>query len=378
MIQYHHYSVMFQRWLGDTKKARQSGENYNVFWILNLSSAEVRTHSAFLADLLNPQGWHEQKETFLELFINQLSGILKNRDTQTENPHVSKVAFEDFDVRNAVARKEITIGKISEDKTDGGRIDICIKDTTGKAIIIENKIYAVDGENQLQRYHNYAKEKHPNKFILLYLTLFGDEPSSYSKGSLEKEDYFCISYHTFIREWLEKCENKAANHMLLKSTITQYINLIKYLTHQTINEDMAKEIAEIINGKTENLKAAFAIQQSMPQVRQQIILKLNESLNQWAEKNSLKLSGALTHKEYSKIWLCKDHWQSKICLSFYKSDFSEFRIGVGKGFDEQDEHDKVFLEREFLRTSVIRLISHPMITPIKQLTSGLGSSMMKK
>ena len=37
-----------------------SGENYNIFRILQMGSSEVRLHSAFIADLLNPKGNHGQ------------------------------------------------------------------------------------------------------------------------------------------------------------------------------------------------------------------------------------------------------------------------------------------------------------------------------
>jgi len=43
------------------KIARITGENFNVFNVLKLSTSEVRTHSALLAELLNPEGSHGQK-----------------------------------------------------------------------------------------------------------------------------------------------------------------------------------------------------------------------------------------------------------------------------------------------------------------------------
>src|SRR5688500_17218697 len=46
-----------------------TGENFNIFRILKVDSNEVRTHSAFLAELLNPKGSHGQKDVFLKLFI---------------------------------------------------------------------------------------------------------------------------------------------------------------------------------------------------------------------------------------------------------------------------------------------------------------------
>ena len=52
--------------------AEITGENFNVFRILGLSSSEVRTHSAFIAELLNPKGSHNQKQIFLKLFCEDV------------------------------------------------------------------------------------------------------------------------------------------------------------------------------------------------------------------------------------------------------------------------------------------------------------------
>ena len=44
------------------KIAKLTGENFNIFEVLGLTTNEVRTHSAFIAELLNPKGSHDQNE----------------------------------------------------------------------------------------------------------------------------------------------------------------------------------------------------------------------------------------------------------------------------------------------------------------------------
>lgn len=44
-----------------------TSENFNIFRILKLESSEVRLHSAFIAELLNPKGNHGQKDKFLKI-----------------------------------------------------------------------------------------------------------------------------------------------------------------------------------------------------------------------------------------------------------------------------------------------------------------------
>ena len=136
---------------------REQGDLFNIFNIVGLRTEEVRLHSAFIAELLNPQGSHGASSLFLQAFLEQIGlnrGYLDYKKCST----------------NIVER---IIGPVT--KTEGGRIDIIIED--GKhAIIIENKIYATDQPNQLLRYHNYGKKMFPNGFCLLYLTLDGHEP----------------------------------------------------------------------------------------------------------------------------------------------------------------------------------------------------------
>ena len=52
--------------------AEITGEKFNIFGVLNLTSNEVRTHSAFIGELLNRRGSHGLKDIPLKLFIKIL------------------------------------------------------------------------------------------------------------------------------------------------------------------------------------------------------------------------------------------------------------------------------------------------------------------
>ena len=52
------------------EKARKTGENFNVFSIMNMEWDEVKTHSAIIGELLNPKGTHAQGSVFQKLFID--------------------------------------------------------------------------------------------------------------------------------------------------------------------------------------------------------------------------------------------------------------------------------------------------------------------
>lgn len=205
-------SKVIQKEKTQKEEKQKRGEYFNIFSVLRLETKEVRLHSAFLAELLNPKGSHGLGKQFLELFLNMV--VRKNK----ENFY--------FEIENAKVHVEYYIGIISEDKKSGGRIDLLIEDGKGNAIIIENKINAGDQEYQLLRYNNFAKDKYKSNYKVLYLTKDGGEASEYSTDK-ENFKYQCISYRNNILPWLECCEQAAVRHPLIRETIHQYIINLK-------------------------------------------------------------------------------------------------------------------------------------------------------
>lgn len=216
-----------------------TGENFNVFSVLKMDSKEVRMHSAFIGELLNPNGSHGLKEEPLKIFID----LLKSKFDKTEiKEEETKLIADKFilNTESTITTIEKYIGFTNDDKTEGGRIDILIEDKNKKAIIIENKIYAFEQTNQLIRYNNYSKEA-----PILYLTLEGAAPTSHGDLIVNRH-YFNISYKEDIKEWLELCLKEAVEYPMLREVIKQYIYLIKKLTNQTTNNRMNNEIKKLI------------------------------------------------------------------------------------------------------------------------------------
>jgi hypothetical protein len=214
--------------------AEYSGENYNVFDILGVHSNEL-SHTAILTNLLDPKGKHGQKDVFLKLFLEQIENRFKRE------PHFYYGFLNKFDTKNATAKKEIHLGEVNFEKAEGGRVDIVI--TSGiQNIVIENKIYAGDQEQQLLRYKNHF-ESQP----IIYLTLDGSEPLKNSTGGLAlNTDFICCSYQSDIKEWLEKCIKEMVNKPFIRETLNQYLILIQRLTNQSNNKKMSKEIRDLI------------------------------------------------------------------------------------------------------------------------------------
>ncbi len=245
------------------------GETFNIFSILGIESKENKTHSNFIAELLNPNGSHLQGSVFLDLFIKTI-GYNKTLDFQ-----------------NTQVIKEFYLGKKTQ--TNGGRIDILIKDSNN-IISIENKIYAGDQENQLIRYRNYEKKINQ----VYYLTLFGNEASDFStldiSNSIENKeyklengkDYFTLSYSYDILNWLKLCHQKSVNIPQLRESIKQYILLIQKLTNQNMNDRQKMidllfenhESAKIISTEFNSLRHRIR-----SQFRKDVVQKLKNNFN---------------------------------------------------------------------------------------------------
>lgn len=280
----------------------ERGEDFNIFRVMHMESDEVYTHSAVIAELLNPKGSHGCGDTFLKLFLELLPSPF-------DSP---------FDTQDAKTEVEVVIGEITDE--EGGRMDVLIE-SKGQAIIIENKIYAGDQHNQLLRYYNYAEKQYrKGKYKLLYLTLDGKSPSESSTGKRleENEDFYCISYAGEIRQWLLFCLTQAVQKPLVREIIVQYINLINKLTHQDMESNVKAELLELCSNP-QNMEALLWISNNFSIVVQKIMEKeFVPQLQEIADANGFKLF----IKNDGKDWL-NTAWMS---FSFRKEEWSVFEI----------------------------------------------------
>ncbi len=278
------------------RKARQSrGEYFNVFNVLGLRAEEVRLHSAFIATLLNPEENHGVGDAFLRAFLRK-AGLDDNY-----------INADNLNTDNIVER---AIGYKNDDETEGGRIDIIIEDGT-HAVIVENKIYAGDQNNQLLRYSNFGKKNFPKGFKMIYLTLFGNEASESSTGG-EKIDYICMSYRNDITAWLTECARIAFDRPLVRETINQYIQLINQLTGRNMEDKHLEEVVKIA-GRDENLDSTIAIIEAQYKIAEELRKEyIIEPLRKFTEENGYKLT---TDGDSPVIRISKhDDWE-KGCIA---------------------------------------------------------------
>ena len=240
--------------------ATSTGSDFNIFKILGLSANEVRLHSSLLAELLNPLGSHGQGSRFLCAFKSMLLDKMADENGYCEQ---NRQNLRDFDIAMAKVFVEYGIGVVSDDYMSGGRIDIMLVDSNNRRILIENKIYAGDQKHQMVRYHAYDPDA-----TLLYLNLYGAEPTDDSKGKgtsreLCDADYLCLSYAVDIISWLQQCHKEASGFPLLRESVTQYINLLKHMTNQSERINMQNDIKEMIKSNPDTVNIIEACQQAL-------------------------------------------------------------------------------------------------------------------
>lgn len=291
------------------KLAKSTGENFNIFSVMGMESNEVKTHSAIIGELLNPKGSHGLEDKPLKLFVELVVKPLYRLEDGTYGNFEEKF---NFDFESTCSKVEEFAGKISEDSTEGGRIDIVIKDNKEKVFLIENKIYAGEQKNQLGRYNKF----YPNAPIL-FLTLDGKD--SETAHELEKNNhYFTISYEKEILLWLQECVKEAVKFPMLREVIYQYINLIKKLTNQTMNTELKKEISELIKN---NFIESSQIANNFEEVKNEIITDFFKDVaiafNQSNENIDWEM---FLNENNSNQYFIKNRNWSNVALAIWKKD----------------------------------------------------------
>ena len=281
------------------ENVKKEKDLFNVFEVLKLENVEKK-HSAFIAELLNPKGSHKQSSKYLKLFFQRLN-----------------LRYDDL--CNVVCEK-----KVESEKYGKGFIDIFLEtDKKENSVVIENKIYADDQNNQLAKYHDV----YPNA-QLLYLTLDGKEPSTKSLDGLPNNLYKSISYDTFILEWLKNCLDKTDSKYRIYSLIDQYRELILKLTGQGMIQEEKRELVSEFTSTEDKLKLFFYIMQCQLEMKKRFDDKIREWLLHLATELNVKISNdEKLWVKYSKIDIIfNERWT--MTVEFQKEYYGVFIVGL--------------------------------------------------
>jgi len=308
-----------------------SGGRFNMFRVLGVNHYET-THSAILAELLDPKGSHGLKKDFLEAFVKIA---------------FSSEAFQIFDVEDAHVYTEYY--------TADGRVDILIEDGKGHAIIIENKIYAGDQEEQLKRYNKFAQNKYGDaNYRILYLTLDGSEASENSSDGVGYEQ---LSFEKDIISWLDECVKIATRFPLVRETLVQYINHLKTLTNQDMNKKNTDEIVQLLSSSKENIEAAFTVFENIQALRSNLAERLIARLNEIAKELDIQVevgSQFIKGEKYAKFIFKISKWEYfDIQFEFEKGNFIELGYMYKlRNDDNRPEESIEYLSPKFQRHNI--------------------------
>ena len=270
------------------KKRADTGEFFNVF-LVNGVKIDEDTHSAILADLLNPNGSHRQGAVFLKHFLNlELLGLTNSSDHGELN---------DFYVKRKANSKY-------------GEIDIFLEKKDYACIIIENKIHdAPDQDSQLYRYYKYAKKRFSDEQIrLIYLTRRdGRVPNKNSLRGKDGEEaldigrVICMSYESDIVEWLEDClkEVKAATETIpIREVLSQYQEHVKELTGLPTKKDFSMDkITKILTNDYDLIiELNKSITEAKKRIQYEFFEKLKEKITKVCDIKMLNGSNVITAK----------------------------------------------------------------------------------
>ncbi len=214
-----------------------SGEAFNIFQITKIERAEVNTHSAMIAELLSPRGSHGKGALFLKHLLS------------------------DMGIEYSCSLKEAEVRKEQSFAVDQGRVDVVVH-LRDQIILIENKIDAQDGYQQLKKYADAGRES-GKPWHLWYLTKDGRDAEEFSHQGVE---YRRVSYREHILNWLEQCITLSVDTPALEHALIQYRNLVQKITGASMTNTLQNELTRLLS-LGENFKHADAIAKALPRAK---------------------------------------------------------------------------------------------------------------
>ena len=302
-------------------------QEFNIFRICGIAHYELR-HSAIIAEFLNPEGSHGCKAFFLRHFFDTIGIEYKN--VELENAKI-----------------------YTEYATTCGRFDIFI-DLGNKSVIIENKVYASEGNGQLASYRQYL-DKHKGG-DLIYLTPRGEKSSAPQSENIE---YKAISYQKDIKNWLADCIVHIPDE---KNKMTEFLRqYIKFWEDLLVsNSGMLREIVDCIQN---NFNAARVVAEQFDFAKAQMVLEylgnydILTELIPAAVKNEWKLS--IVNDSIEKI-----NTGRGLDFNFeYSTDLYAIRYG--------------FCSYYFVNPRVIIIIDNKIIPLLSALNKEFGNTKME-
>ncbi|WP_301171812.1 PD-(D/E)XK nuclease family protein [Brevibacillus nitrificans] len=274
------------------EKLQSHVNSFNPLKVLRMNHYEIR-HSNVLGWLLDPLGNHNLQDQFLKKWMIEVLLLSDNEQAKARIPEISESDFLLKHYMDIEVHREWNPRNKGKTPQSNRFIDVLlISHQHQLAIIIENKVRAGEGTDQLPDYYEMVKEKYGSYTILpIYLTLFRDAPSDERYLSFSHLDLFML-LNRFIHSQADSMNQKVylfiQDYLKILEELTlpdeQFQDMCEdlYLRHKTaietiigmdlgtikLDEKYAKETYELIrrhkevshyiknNGEIDHFKAA--------------------------------------------------------------------------------------------------------------------------
>jgi hypothetical protein len=231
---------------------------FNIFEAVGMVRQEVR-HSAFLAYLLDPQREHGLGDAFLTRLLQEAVKRARDNGLAFDSP-VSPIDLALWSLDSATVLLE------------WNSIDILVLDSVNQlAVIIENKIFTGEHDNQLARYYQIVRNHYPDwKIIGLYLS-----PSGVPVIDETQRKYTPIDYELVCSLLVELMERRAGSlGDEAKMVINHYIQLVQ---RYIVSDEIPRLCREIYR---KHKQAIDLIIQNIPDQQSAMYKKLEELIKE--------------------------------------------------------------------------------------------------
>ena len=300
--------------------------DFNIFSQLLNPYDEVNLHSKLIYSILNDCKF---KKEFMLSFL-KTTDIISADD-------VSPNDFKIIDVE----REKIF---------SNGRLDLFIsfkvKDKN-YVIIIENKIFARDQYEQMDRYIEFANNYQADIKKIFYLTLLGNAPSEDSASNLDQVNL--ISYDNEILTWIENCIKISAREPALREVLIQYADLLEKITGKDV--DYTMDVKNFLLESPENFNMANSIQPAIIDAKTNLQMrfwtKLENSLDEML-KNFPDLNYRKTDRD-EDLGPVNPWYSETIIKNFYHKAKKTSYYGIIYSLGQVKDIGELFLKFEYDR-----------------------------
>lgn len=231
---------------------------FNVFTTLLSAGDEVRLHTRFLHELLNPAGTHDCGDLFLKLFFV----TLEKHQPVDDSGEGNAVVWNDYSKPSYWVSKEVRKAQ--------GQLDLLLE-ADSHVLVIENKIWSGEGDRQVARYEEYVASQKPKVGQVLFLTLDGRQASTH-----DTHHYLRISYREHIMDWLESCLRATYHIIPVNQALIQYRNVVRELTGPSTGRETMETIKDFIRKNPIILETHTEISAAVEEIKREMIQAMKQ------------------------------------------------------------------------------------------------------